>query len=116
MGQVIKMSLIKPVIDFIIAGGLIAFVIELGVIFGPALAGIVAALPLRVWATLLVGAASGTEFVSSLVYGMVPAGIGAIAFTYALVLSLDRLGIWKSFALSWVVCICVSFPLLLVIL
>ncbi len=103
------MSLSKLVVDFFIAGGLIAVVLEIANLMGPFIAGIIAALPLRVWMTLLIaGTTESPEFIMSLLRGIIPGSFGAWTFMITLSFSTRKWGIWKSFALACITCTCVT--------
>jgi len=71
--------------EFLAGGGLIALILALARFFGPTAAGILAALPVRLGATLFMGGFSqGSEFAIQMLRGSVPSSIGAFAFMVTL--------------------------------
>jgi hypothetical protein len=100
----------KLLYDFIAGGALIATVLALGKVFGPTLAGIVAALPVRLGATLfLSGISNSPEFVIGMLRGSIPASLGAFGFMITLARTTKRLGMLKSFILAVAVCALIIF-------
>jgi hypothetical protein len=100
------MDLQQTLYDFIAGGALIATVLALGRVFGPALAGIVAALPVRLGATLLLsGVSNSPGFVLGMLRGSIPASLGALGFMTTLSRTTTRFGMLKSFILAVAVCV-----------
>jgi len=88
---------------------MIAVVLALAGVIGPFMAGIVAALPIRVWATLLLGGAGESlDFVSGMLRGIIPSSFGALFFMLVLSRFTVRHGVARSFALASVVCTVVT--------
>jgi hypothetical protein len=105
----------KLVYDFLAGGGLIATVLALGKVFGPMIAGIIAALPLRLGTTLfLSGISNGPAFVTSMLRGSIPASIGAFGFMITLAKTTTKFGLLKSFILACVVCLIIIYMGLLI--
>lgn len=91
--------------DFIAGGAMIATVLAIGKVFSPAIAGIIAALPVRLGATLfLSGMTNSPEFVLGMLRGSIPTSIGAFGFMVTLSKTTKRMGMRKSFILSMTVC------------
>ena len=89
---------------------MIATVLAIGKVFGPAIAGIIAALPVRLGTTLfLSGVTNSPEFVLGMLKGSVPTSIGAFGFIITLSRTTKRLGMLKSFILSIAVCVIIIF-------
>jgi hypothetical protein len=102
--------------DFLIGGSMIAGVLAVAHFLGPFLAGIIAALPVRLGATLFLGGIAGSsEFFLGLLRGIIPANFGTLCFIVMLAKTTRRYGVWKSFALSWAVCIAVTWIGLMII-
>jgi hypothetical protein len=100
------MDLQKLIYDFIAGGAMIATVLAIGKVFGPAIAGIIAALPVRLGATLfLSGVEGGPAFVLQMLRGSVPTSVGAFGFMLTLAKTTKRLGMLRSFILSITVCV-----------
>jgi hypothetical protein len=100
----------RLVYDFIAGGALIATILALAKVFGPFIAGIIAALPVRLGATLfLSGITNSPAFVTGMLRGSIPASFGAFGFMVTLSKTTTRLGLWKSFILACVVCLLIIF-------
>ncbi len=99
------MDLQRLIVDFIAGGSMIATVLAIGKVFGPAIAGIIAALPVRLGTTLLLsGIANDPGFVLGMLRGSVPTSIGAFGFMMTLSRTTKSLGMQKSFILSIAAC------------
>jgi hypothetical protein len=104
------MSPEKLISDFILGGFLIAGVLAIANFIGPFMAGVIAALPVRVWATLLLGGVSGTEqFVLEMLRGVIPGSIGSLAFMTTLAKTTRRYGIVRSFVIACIICLVVTY-------
>ncbi len=100
----------KLLYDFIAGGALIATVLALAKIFGPFIAGIIAALPIRLGTTLfLSGITNSPEFVLGMLRGSIPGSLGSFGFMVTLAKTTKKFGIWKSFILACVVCLIIVF-------
>jgi len=100
----------KLAYDFLIGGGLIATVLALGKVFGPMIAGIIAALPVRLGTTLfLSGISNSPAFVAGMLRGSIPTSLGAFGFMVTLARTTTRFGMLKSFILACSVCLIIIF-------
>ncbi len=100
----------KLLYDFLIGGGLIATVLALGKVFGPMIAGIIAALPVRLGATLfLSGMTNSPEFVLGMLRGSIPGSLGSFGFMATLAKTTKKFGLWKSFVLACIVCLIIIY-------
>ncbi len=99
----------KLLFDFVVGGGLIAFVVALFHFVSPLMGGILASIPVRVGITMFLGGVSeGSEFVLGMLRGSIPGSFGAFSFMIVLSRATRRLGIWKSFSLASLICILVT--------
>jgi len=75
----------RLLVEFLAGGGLIALFLALARFFGPTAAGIMAALPIRLGATLFMGGfTQGSDFALQMLKGSIPSSIGAFAFMLTL--------------------------------
>ena len=96
--------------NFLLGGFLIAIVLAIGKLLGPFIAGIIAALPVRLGTTLFMGGISNDpSFVLEMIRGALPGSLGALFLMITLSLSVKRLGILKSFALACMICLAVVY-------
>ena len=111
------MSFEKILSDFILGGLMIAGVLAIASMIGPFSAGILAALPVRVWATLLLGGATGTDqFTLGMVKGIIPGSIGSLFFMLVLSGTAVKRGVRRSFILASAACIAATVISLAVIM
>jgi hypothetical protein len=110
------MSLSKLALDFIIGGAMIASVLAIANFIGPFMAGVIAALPVRIWATLLLGGVSGSsEFLMGMLRGVIPGSFGSLSFMIVLAKVTSRHGIMRSFALASAACLLVTYVALVIV-
>ncbi len=103
------MSLEEVVCDFVLGGTLIAAVLALGNILGPLAVGIVAALPVRIWATMLLGGVSASpDFILGMLRGVIPGSFGTLGFIIILSRRTHRYGVARAFLLACLVCVAVT--------
>ena len=90
--------------DFAIGGFFVAIVVLIAGVLGPSLAGVVAALPVRLSITILLGGAGDPEMAAGLVRGAIPSNIGAFFFALSLWLLPRRFSVRRSFLLASMIC------------
>lgn len=101
--------------SFFAGGGLIAIVLAAAKIFGPLIAGIIAALPVRLGTTLFIsGISYSPDFVLGMLRGSIPTSMGAFAFMIVLAKTTGKLGIVKSFLLACFVCVLIIYSGLMI--
>jgi hypothetical protein len=96
--------------DFLLGGGLIACVLAIGKYFGPLIAGIIAALPVRLGTTLfLAGMGNDVVFATEMIKGVLPGSLGALGFMIILSNTTLKFGLWKSFILACLTCLMIVY-------
>jgi hypothetical protein len=96
--------------NFLLGGFLIALALAIGKLVGPFIAGIIAALPVRLGATLFLGGISNdVSFVLEMIKGAVPGSLGALCFMVVLSLTVKRVGVPKAFVLGCLACLAVVY-------
>lgn len=89
---------VKILEEFIIGGILVALALAVGSIAGPVFGGLVAALPIRLGATLLIGGVKeGSGFAFKMVEGSFLTYFGTFAFIAILLFGIPRIGLMRSF-------------------
>jgi uncharacterized membrane protein (GlpM family) len=95
------------VLDFIVGGLIVAVAVLVGTLVSPLLGGIIAGAPLRLAASIfLAGWHEGDKLAYEMAKGSLLGIAGAMFFAVALVYSIPRVGLIKSFGLAtlvWVV-------------
>jgi hypothetical protein len=85
--------------DFLLGGALVAIALAVGSAAGAVFGGLVAALPIRLGATLLIGGfREGNDFALKMAEGSLLAYFGTFAFLAVLLVGIPRIGLAKSFA------------------
>lgn len=98
----------KIITDFLIGGGLITSAIFVGMLTSPLIGGLIAALPIRVGITILLGGIhEGTEFATKMLEGSLLTFFGTFTFLLGLYYGIPRFGLLKGFALASVGCLIV---------
>lgn len=96
--------------EFLIGGALVALALGVGSIAGPVFGGLVAALPIRLGTTLLIGGIKeGNDFAFKMVEGSLLTYFGTLAFILVLFFGIPRLGLLKSFAGALIVSTIIVF-------
>ena len=103
------MSLWEFLSDFLMGGTLIAVVLALGHFIGPLTTGIIAALPVRVWATILLGGVSASpDFLLGMLRGIISGSVGTLGFIVILATRTRRYGVRNAFILACAVCAAIT--------
>jgi len=93
-------------INFLFGGILIAIAIAIGMIVGPVFGGLIAALPIRLGATIfLSGIKEGDKFAFKMVEGSLLTYIGTFLFLISLWCLIPKIGFLKGFVISSIICI-----------
>jgi uncharacterized membrane protein (GlpM family) len=101
------MPLGKFLADFLIGGFSVALAVLVAKSVSLFLGGVIAALPVRLAATIALAGAESPLMAHEMVRGAIPGNIGAFAFALSLFLLSRRLGIRRTFVCSLAVCIAV---------
>jgi hypothetical protein len=98
----------KILVEFLLGGMLIAFAIAIGMLIDPVFGGLIAALPIRLGATIFLGGMSeGEKFALKMVEGSLLTYIGTFFFLVALRYFIPRLGLATSFVISSIICVAI---------
>jgi len=85
--------------NFLVGGALVALALAVGSLVGAVFGGLVAALPIRLAATLLIGGVGeGEQFAFKMAEGSLLTYPGTFAFIAILFVGIPRIGLLKSFA------------------
>lgn len=99
----------RILLDFLIGGGLVAIALAVGFLFSPLVAGVIAALPIRVGATIFLGGVhEGAEFAHKMVEGGLLTYAGTLGFFLVLYYAIPRFGLLKSFGGAVVVALAIT--------
>ncbi len=87
--------------NFLVGGALVALALAVGSVAGAVFGGLVAALPIRLAATLLIGGMrEGEQFALKMAEGSLLTYFGTFAFIAILFLGIPRIGFAKSFVIA----------------
>jgi hypothetical protein len=95
----------KLLSDFLMGGVFISVAVLIARLLSPLAGGIIAALPLRLVITLLLGGAGDSSMAYGMIKGVIPANIGAFTFALSLSFLPERFDAKNSFLLASLVCI-----------
>lgn len=94
--------------DFTLGGGLVAAAVAVAALFGGVLAGIIAALPIRLAVSLGFLQSRTPEVMDAAVRGMLSAGVGYFAFVGLFALFWKPAGFWPALGVAFVACVGVT--------
>ncbi len=103
----------KVFYDFLVGGGLIAVVLAIASILSPFIGGLIAVIPIRLGLTIFIaGISSDASFTSEIARGGLTGSLSACIFVVSLSYSAKRIGVWRGFCLSWVLCLAFAISVL----